>query len=408
MGLFDKISNLIFEDDSNDDNKSQKPASTPTKKGSWKDIFFEDASEEDHTEKKKGSFLDFLFEDEPDADIQSTFVAEDEKASVLDDISSQIKRRESELINLAEFFKTVNAQDYPDSAPEYEAYLSLIKQLNALKTLAASNQSSAISSMSNYQLESNFKKFELDYQAHIGAIQSLCYLSEISTLNDEMERLFSSHFTNQTDRRIAEIEEYITLISKKSNTFDKKYCKRLYKELIEAEYRLTLLKLMAELQRGTPPRKNPFASFPPQKKKIFETYLSKGIRDSNSKYNTIADNREKYTKYRLVSDDFFDKLDADAEVISERINKYTIDDFLLSELFDNGEGFETLKRFLAFKLNLNFIDSKTAEADKMVLDDHYRKVTSGHHVGTPTQRPSSARQSAPKPTRRYPNYDDDL
>lgn len=222
-----------------------------------------------------------------------------------------------------------------------------------------------------------------------------------------MERLFSSHFTIQTTRRIAQIEEYITLISKKSNTFDKKYCTRLYKALIEAEYRVTLLKLMDELKKGTAPRKNPFAVFPPQKKKIFETYLSKGIRDSDSTYNTIADNREKYTKYNLVSDDYFDKLDANAEIISERINKYTIDDFLLSELFDNGDGFETLKKFLTFKLDLNFIDSKTAEADKRFLDDHYRKVISGN-TGAPSQSSSSASRYVPKTTRKCPSYEDDL
>ena len=54
-----------------------------------------------------------------------------------------------------------------------------------------------------------------------------------------------------------------------------------------------------------------------------------------------------------------------------------IDDFLLSEFFDNGDGFETLKRFLKFKLTLNFIDSKTSEADKRFLDDHYKKVKTG-------------------------------
>ena len=407
MGLFNKISKLIFEEDSVGNNESQNQSATPTKKGSWTDIFFEDISKEDSSENKKGSLLDFLFEDAPDDGIKSTFVAEDEKTSVLNDISSQIERRESELINLAEFFKTVNPKDYPDSASEYKAYLSLIEQLNVIKTLASSNQSSAINSMSNYQLESNFKKFELDYQAHIGAIQSLCYLSEISTLNAEMEELFSINFTSLIESRITQIEGYITLISQKSNIFDKKYFARLCKELIESEYRVTLLKLMTELKNGKEPRRNPFASFPPQKKKTFETYLSKGIRDSNSKYNTIADNREKYTKYNLIKDEYFDKLDADAEVISERINKYTIDDFLLNELFDNGDGFETLKRFLKFKLSLNFIDSKTSEADKRFLDDHYKKVMSGH-TGTTRKRNSSTSNCVPKTGRKCPSYEDDL
>ncbi len=411
MGLLDKISNLIFEEDKDGDSESKKKSSNPAKKGSWTDIFFEDASEktlkENCSEKKKKSFLDLFFEEIPDDDIKSTFVVEEEKTSVLDDISSQIERRESELINLAEFFKTVNPNDYPDSGPEYNAYLSLVRKLNQIKDLLTTSKNSTINSMSNYQLEGNFRKFELDYQAHINAIQSLCYLSEISTLNTEMQKWFSSNFTSQTERKIIQTEEYITLISQRNNKFDKKYSARLYKELIEAEYRLTLLKLMNELRNDGDPRKNPFASFSSQKKKTFQTYLSKDLRDSNAKYNAIADSKEKYTKYNLVRGELFDKMDADAEIISERINKYTIDDFLLNELFDNGDGFETLKRFLKFKLSLNFIDSKTVEADTRFLDDNYRKTTS-NRSGKLEKRGSSASIQTSGNSRKFPNYDDDL
>lgn len=411
MGLFDKLSNLIFEEEPVD-GKKKKSKSTSEKKGSWKDIFFEDASDESPREssgeKKKRSFSDLFFEEVPDNEIKSTFVVGEEQTSVLDDIYSKIERRESELINLAEFFKAVNPKDYPDSGPEYEAYISLVSQLNAIKELSASSSNSTISSMNNYQLEGSFRKFELDYQAHINAIQSLCYLSEIAVLNTEMQTMFSSHFTSKTEERIEQTEGYIALISQKSNKFDKKYSGRLYKELIEAEYRLTLLKLMNELNNGRNPKRNPFASFSPQKKKTFETYLSKDLRDSNAKYNTIADNKEKYTRYGLVRADFFDRLDADAEVISQRINKYTIDDFLLNELFENGDGFESLKRFLAFKLNLNYIDSKTQEADTRFLDDNYRKATTGYAVN-PRKRSSNDNPSkSSKPGRKFPNYEDDL
>lgn len=415
MGLFDKLSNLIFEEDSNANNENKKQNSTPTKKGSWTDIFFEDISEENQKENSKGkrkkSFLDLFFEEvseeASDDDIKSTFIVEKEKISVLDDISSQIERRESELINLAEFFKAVNPNDYPDSAPEYEAYLSLIKQLNAIKDLLKTSKNSTINSMSNYQLESNYRKFELDYQAHINAIQSLCYLSEISTLNTEMQKLFSSDFTSRTERKITQTERYIALISQRSNKFDRKYSARLYKEVIEAEYRLTLLKLMNELRNDGNIRNNPFAGFSSQKKKTFETYLSKDLRDSNSKYNAVADNREKYTKYNLVKEEIFDQMDADAEIISEKINQFTIDDFLLDELFDNGDGFETLKRFLKFKLSLNFVDSKTAEADARFIDDSYRKITSGHK-GESGKGKKNTNNRDSKNSRKFPSFDDDL
>ena len=421
MGLFDKISNLIFEENPNDEKNGNKSHSSHTKKGSWTDIFFEEVQEksEESSEKRTKSFLDIFFEEVPeekskegkkrkfsdiffeevsDDNIKSTFVEGEEKVSVLEDISSKIERRESELINLAEFFKTVNPNDYPDSTSEYEAYLSLVKQLNSIKELSTSSKNSAINTISNYQLESSFKKFELDYQSHINAIQSLCYLSEIATLNTQMQDLFSSNFTNQTPIKIAQTEEYVLLISKKSDKFDKKYSGRLYKELIEAEYRLTLLKLMNELKNGRDPRKNPFSGFSAQKKKTFETYLSKDLRESNAKYNTIADNKEKYIKYRLVGGLVFDKLDADAEVISEKINKYTIDDFLLNELLDNGEGFETLKSFLRFKLSLNLIDSKTEEADKRYLDDNYRKATSN--------RSSIQKKASNKTSNSFPDYEE--
>ena len=189
--------------------------------------------------------------------------------------------------------------------------------------------------------------------------------------------------------------------------FDKKYSPRLYKELIESEYRLTLLKLMVELKNGTEPRKNPFATFSSQKKRTFETFLSKDIRESNTRYNSIANHKTKYTKYGLVSDEYFDNLDASAVVISDKLNKYTIDDFLLSELLGNGEGYETLKRFLCFKLNLNYIDSKTPEAEKQFLDDQYQTVTSRKKT-TPSKKqstPTSTRK--PKTSRNYPSFDDE-
>lgn len=412
MGLFDKLSNLIYEEDPNDENRDKSKGQKNGKKGSWTDIFFEDTSEKpQQPEKKKKSFMDIFFEEAPEEEsddgIKSTFVRGEDTTSVLTDIASQIESRESELINLAEFFKTVNPKDYPDSATEYEAYLSLVKQLNSIKNLSSVGKNSSVSSINQYQLESAFKKFELDYQTHINAIQSLCYLSEISTINTELQSIFSSNFTNRTESKIAQTEGYITLISKKSNKFDKKYSSRLYKELIEAEYRLTILKLMNELKNGRTPRKNPFASFSSQKKKTFQTYISKDLRDTNSKYNSIADSKEKYIKYGHVSDDFFLHLDIDAEVISERINKYTIDDFLLNELFENGDGFETLKRFLSFKLNLNFVDSQTQDVDAKYLDDNYRRVTEGR-TSTSTSKRVTPTTVTPKKGRRFPNYDDDL
>lgn len=406
MGIFDKISNLIFEEESADEAKGKKAQS---KKGSWTDIFFEDSSEENTAKKKR--FSDIFFEEVPEDDdgIKSTFVTGDDKTSILNDISSQIERRESELINLAEFFKSVNPKDYPDSAPEYEAYLSLVKQLNTIKELSSSGSNQSINSMNNYSLESSFRKFESDYRAHINSIQSLCYLSEIANLNTELHSIFSSHFTSKTEERIDQIDGYISLISKKGANFDKKYSGRLYKELIEAEYRMTIVRLMCELKNGRNPRKNPFASYPSQKKKTFETYLSKDLRESNAKYNKIADGEEKYTKYGLIRPEFFDRLDDDAAVISEQINKYTIDDFLLTELLENGEGFESLKRFLAFKLNLNYIDSQTQEADTRFLDESYKRTTSSKVV-TPRRNTSTTRTSSTKHKkgRTFPSFDEDL
>ena len=411
MGIFDKLSNLIFEEEPSNQSQSKKTKSSQDKKGKWTDIFFEEApTEETHREKKK-KFSDIFFEQVPEEDdgIKSTFVTEEDKTSILNDISSQIERRESELINLAEFFKSVNPKDYPDSAPEYEAYLSLVQQLNAIKELSASSSNQTINSMGNYSLEGSFRKFETDYKAHINSIRSLCYLSELANLNSQLETIFDSHFTSKTDEKIEQIDEYILLISKKSASFDKKYSTRLYKELIEAEYRMTMVRLMCELKNGRNPRKNPFASYPLQKKKTFETYLSKYLRESNAKYNKIADSEEKYTRYGLVRPDFFDRLDADVDVISEQINRYTLDDFLLMELLENGEGFESLKRFLAFKVNLNFIDSQTQEADTRFLDDSYKKATSAKPV-TPKRTTSSSKiqNSQTKRRKQYPSFDEDL
>lgn len=43
-------------------------------------------------------------------------------------------------------------------------------------------------------------------------------------------------------------------------------------------------------------------------------------------------------------------------------------------MLDNGEGYETLKNFLRFKLKLNFIDSKTQEANQSDLNDTYEGI----------------------------------
>ena len=257
--------------------------------------------------------------------------------------------------------------------------------------------------MNRYQLESAYKKFELDYKSHINAIQSLCYLSEIATLNSSMEQLFSSHFTAQVEHKIDQSDNYIALISKKSSMFDKKYSGRIYKELIESEYRLTILKLMSEIKSSNAPYKNPFSGFSEAKKKAFETFLSKDVRTTNATYNRITSDKGKYIKYGSLSPERFDSLDASASIIAERINQYTIDDFRLSELLENGDGYETLKRFLNFKLKLNYIDSKTRDVDKASLDDEYQATTSRK---SSYQRQTIKRNS--QGSKKYPSFDDDL
>lgn len=404
MSIFDKLSNLIFEEDSEN---NQKKNTTPNKKGKWSDIFFEEDTPVDEQPKKKKGFMDIFFEEDTqeqeEDSIQSTFFSSDEISTSLSDISTKIAQKESELIKLASYFKTVDPKEFTDSRSEYEAYLSLIKQLEAIKTLTEADRNSSIGAMSSYQLESSYRKFESDYSTHIGAIQSLCYLSELSSNNNELEALFSSDFTPKTMTRIGQIEHFVGLISQKRKNFDKKYSPRLYKELIESEYRLTISKLMIQLKQGKYPRKNPFASFPEDKKRIFETFLSKDIMAANDKYNTLANNKDKYVRFGFVNDDFFYQLDSVGEVISQRLNTYTIDDFKLSELLENGEGYETLKQFLSFKLNLNYIDSKTPSADQMLLDEHHRKATG--------RKTSTTRKTSVKPTssrRSFPDFDDDL
>lgn len=407
MNIFDKLSNLIFEEDSEEaPKKEQKPSS----KGKWTDIFFEDSTQTDEEPKKRKGLMDVFFEEEPEdpeeAAIKSTFFSSEEASTSLSDISTKIAQRESELIKLASYFRTVEPKEFTDSKPEYEAYLSLIKQLEAIKIFIDADNNSSVGSIGTYQLESSYRKFESDYAVHIGAIQSLCYLSELSASNTELESLFSTDFTNKTITRIADIEQFVGLISKKRKTFDKKYSPRLYKELIESEYRLTILKLMIQLKQGKYPRKNPFASFPEDKKRIFETFLSKDIMTTNEKYNNLANNRSKYVKFGFVNEDFFRQLDNVGEVISQRINTYTIDDFRLSELLENGEGYETLKQFLSFKLNLNYLDSHTAAADQMALDEQHRKATNRKTSTTPRRTSTTGKPTSGK--RQYPDFDDDF
>lgn len=284
------------------------------KKGKFSDIFFEEEAPTGEEPKKRKGIMDVFFEEEPEdpeeAAIKSTFFSSEEMGTSLSDISTQIAQRESELIKLASYFRTVDPKEFTDSKSEYEAYLSLINQLNAIKTLCEADKTTTVGNLSSYQLESSYRKFESDYNAHIGAIQSLCYLSELSATNAELESLFSTDFTNKTMARIADREQFVGLISKKRKSFDKKYSPRLYKELMESEYRLTILKLMIQL-----------------------------------------------------------------------------------------------KQFLSFKLNLNYLDSKTPAADQMLLNEHHRRVT-GKKTTTTTPRRTSGRPTSGK--RQYPDFDDDF
>ena len=401
MNILDKLSNLIFEEESTSSPKKQEKTK---KKGRLSDLFFE---EEDTTvatyTKPRKRLSDLFFEDEPEPDdgIKSTLFDENELDTSETNISTKIAQRESELMKLGTYFQTVNPKEFTDCKPEYEAYISLIDQLKDLKELSSS--ANAAGSLISFQLESALKKFEADYNTHIGAIQSLCYLNELSTNNAELEKLFSKDFTPETINRIIQLDKYISSISEKRKNFDRKYSSRLYDELKESEYRLTILKLMIQLSKDEAPRRNPFASFTTDKKIIFETFLSKDIMLANQKYNTLANNKRKYVKYGFVDNGFFQNLDSVAETIAQNINTYTIDDFKLSELLENGDGYETLKQFLAFKLDLNYLDSYTKDADQCLLDEEHRKA-----VRNTLARPTTTTRKPKSGKKTFPDFDDDL
>lgn len=391
MSLRDKLTDFFYKPV-----ESDKPNKDNT--SSWTDIFFKDPNDE---QKPQRGFFDFLYKDEPPSD-ESTISSNNSDTS-LDNIQSKISIRESELITLASFFKSVDARKYQDSGSEYQAYLSLVDQLKKLKGLLVLTTDDSINTMNKYQLETSFKKFEADYAANIGAIQSLCYLNELATLNSSLKELFSSHFTAQVEHKIDQSDKYLSLIRKKSSMFAKKYSTRISKELIEADYRLTILQLMSQIKASNEPYKNPFANFPEAKKKVFATYLSEDIRNTNAKYNEIANNKRQYIKYGNIGHDQFDSLDASATIISEEINQYSIDDFLLNELLENGNGYNTLLRFLKFKLQLNSIDSKTNIVEQKSLDSDYRATTGKRRPVYPT----SSRKT-PQSGRSYPDFEDDL
>ena len=135
---------------------------------------------------------------------------------------------------------------------------------------------------------------------------------------------------------------------------------------------------MKEINMQRAPRKNPFTEFSGQKRKIFETFLSRDIQETSSKYNLISNSEAKYTKTSLVEESTFKQMDRMASVITEKINQYSIDNFLVNELLDDGDGYETLKIFLGFKLLLNKVDSYTQAANNGFLDDYYKKTMEGN------------------------------
>lgn len=391
MSLRDKLTDFFYKPV-----ESDKPNKDNT--SSWTDIFFKDPNDE---QKPQRGFFDFLYKDEPPSD-ESTISSNNSDTS-LDNIQSKISIRESELSNLASFFRSVNPTEYPDSGTEYTAYLSLLEQLNKIKELLVLTTDDSINRMNRYQLEPAYKKFETDYKACIGSIQSLCYLSELKSYNTDMANLFSSHFTAQVEYKIDLSKKFVSSIAKKIAMFDKKYAERLSKELIEAEYRLTILHLMSEIKNSGTPSKNPFAKLPEAKKKAFEPFLSKDIRTTNNTYNVIADKKSKYIKYGNIRPEQFDSLDASASILSDELNLFSIDDFRLNELFDDGSGYNALIRFLQFRLDLSHIDSKTKMVDQKALDADYRATTGNRRPVYPTSN-----RRTPQSNRSYPDFEDDL
>ena len=143
MSIFDRLSNLIFEDDSQNSStvnssKSRKnrisdiffkPEETSQKgKRNISSIFFED---ENSPKKPRRKLSDILFETNEE-DVHSSFIGE-EKEQVLQDLPSKIQYRESELVKIGEILKSVDIKEYPDSEEEMRHYISLIDRLGKIK-----------------------------------------------------------------------------------------------------------------------------------------------------------------------------------------------------------------------------------------------------------------------------------
>ena len=79
----------------------------------------------------------------------------------------------------------------------------------------------------------------------------------------------------------------------------------------------------------------------------------------------------------------------------------------MEKVFNNGDGYETLKRFLRLKLNLNYIDTKTVEADTRFLDENYERVVKNSSKKAAQKPRNEVKPSVRKSGRRYPDFDED-
>ncbi len=352
MGLFNSIINSLTDPV---DESQSKP-----KKGFIDSLFVDESMPVEKKPGKIRSFIDSLYEDEP----QVNFTDSDDVNNAFSNLSGKIKVYQKKINMLSIGVSSIsNPENFSGSQEVINNYCALAEKFKELEPYMSVSERD-IDSFTQAQLEIKMNEFENSYNKLIPTVQTLCWLSETTKANHEMKTLYDSGTLKEiTYSKLEEFYDYIIQIVKNKSTFEG-YKKELVAELLKAEYRWKILKLMRDIgSRNTEILESPFAKSGDLKKSEFERFFLEDFDSLRQQCENVFGLKRQYIEEaHICSSEYFDKLDKKQEAIFSRLNLFMIGDFSISEIFSpSGTGFETLKDFLSLKLDLNTLKSKFRE-----------------------------------------------
>ena len=354
MGFWD----FMFEDE-----ESEKKRKKPRKKLS--DLLFEDVDEQSNKPKK--GFWDFLFEEEkPEVE----FTDPEDVQNMSETLSGKLQDKKRVLTMMGLALRQIDIKEFPGSGEIIQSYLELVEMQQKLSSAEEKLQEDDI--MDRISLERDYEEFEQKYNSRIPRIKTLFYFSELKKQNKRMDTAFNKKTGKElTEDFLADFQENIQKITEQQDGFSDDYKEEIMNELLTAEYRLRMLKLMREIYLEEEPNQNPFSKYSKDKKGKFVDLLLADITKADEQYQQIMERENLYTKTKVLEHEDFEELSQNADDLNTEINNGILDDLSMAGMFENEE-YDSLKMFIKLKLKMNQIDSKLEQAKNIDLEQYKR------------------------------------